>query len=78
MVWLQILATVVVCGAIIADVAKNNSRDDQCKIDCESCDHLIQKNRKSLDRFRYYCAKHRCFDKAPLFCTDYRKRSEEE
>lgn len=78
MVWLQILATVVVCGAIIADVAKNNHQNDKYKTDCNSCALLRQKNRWSSSNFNYCCREHGGFDKPPIFCADYRKRSEEE
>ncbi len=78
MIWLQIIAVATVCGAIIADVAKNNSQCDQRITDCESCALLQVKNRRSLEEFRYRCSKHGGFDKAPLFCSDYKKRSEED
>lgn len=76
MVWLQILATVVVCGAIIADVAKNNH--DKYKTDCNSCALLVRKNRWCLGEYKYRCRECGGFDKPPIFCADYRKRSEEE
>ena len=78
MVWLQILATVVVCGAIIADVAKSEHRNEQCQTDCNSCAFLKQKKHRSLDEYAYRCENHGGFDKPPIFCADYRKRSEEE
>lgn len=78
MVWLQILATVVVCGAIIADVAKSEHRDEQCQTGCNSCALLKQKEHWSLCGYKYLCSKYGSFDKPPIFCTDYRKRSDEE
>lgn len=77
MVWLQILATVVVCGAIIADVAKSEHRDEQCQADCNSCAHLRHKEHWSLCGYKYHC-KYGVFDKPPIFCADYRKRNKEE
>lgn len=79
MVWLQILATVVVCGAIIADVVKNEHRDEQGKTDCNSCAFLKQKKKpQNCDEYKYHCSKYGRFDKPPIFCADYRKRSDEE
>lgn len=78
MVWLQILATVVVCGAIIADVAKSEHRDEQHKTDCNSCALLKRKKRWSLGDYKYRCRENGGFDKMPIFCADYRKRSEKE
>lgn len=75
MVWLQIFATVIVCGAIIADVAKNERRDEQCKTDCNSCAFLVRKNRWRLGEYKYHCREHGGFDKPPIFCGDYRKRN---
>ena len=77
MIWLQIVATVVVCGAVIADAVKNNYQDDKCnKTDCNFCAFLKQKNRWSSGLFNYYCKEHGGFDKSPIFCADYRKRNE--
>ena len=78
MVWLQILATVVVCGAIIADVAKSRHRDEQCKTDCNSCALLKRKKRWNWGEYKYHCREYGSFDKPPIFCADYRKRSKEE
>ena len=77
MVWLQILATTIVCGAIISDVIKNNRQDDKYKTDCNYCAFLIRKNRWRLGEYKYHCMKHGGFDKQPIFCSDYKKRSEE-
>jgi len=52
MVWLQILATVVVCGAIIADVAKSRHRDEQCQTDCNSCALLIKMGKRTVEARR--------------------------
>jgi len=76
MIWLQIVTTVVVCGAIITDVVKNNHQDDKCKTDCDSCAFLRQKNRR-FGEYKYRCREHGGFDKPPLFCADYKKRNEE-
>ena len=77
MVWLQIFATVVVCGAIIADVAKSEHWNEQCKTDCNSCAFLKRRDHRSWSEFEYHCEKYNGFDKPPIFCADYRKRSEE-
>lgn len=77
MIWLQILATAVVCGAIIADAAKSKHRDEQYKTDCNSCALLERRTRRSWNEFEYHCEKYYGFDKPPIFCADYRKRSEE-
>ena len=78
MVWLQILATVVVCGAIIADVAKSEHRDEQCQTDCNSFALLKRKKRWNWGEYKYHCMEYGSFDKPPIFCADYRKRSKEE
>lgn len=78
MVWLQIFATVVVCGAIIADVAKNNHQNNKYKTDCNSCAFLVRKDRWRLGEYKYHCREHGGFDKPPIFCADYRKRSTDE
>lgn len=78
MIWLQIIAAATVCGAIIVDVAKNNSRDDQRQTDCDSCALLTQKHRKSINIYAYHCSAYGGFDEAPLFCSHYKKRREEE
>lgn len=78
MVWLQILTAVTVCGAIIVDVAKNNRQDDKCKTDCNSCAFLKRRDHRSWSEFEYHCEKYNDFDKQPIFCAYYRKRSEEE
>ncbi len=77
MIWLQILTTVVVCGAIITDVIKNK-HNKQYQTDCNSCVFLKQRTCPSLTTFEYRCAKYHGFDKPPIFCADYKKRSEEE
>ena len=77
MVWLQILATTIVCGAIIADVVKNNRQDDKYKTDCNACAFLERKKHWNLDEYKYLCRKHGSFDKPPIICADYKKRSEE-
>ena len=77
MVWLQILATTIVCSAIIADITKNNRQDDKYKTDCNSCALLERKRHWNLKEYKYYCRKNGCFDNKPIFCADYRKRSEE-
>lgn len=77
MVWLQILATVVACGAIIADVAKSEHRDEQCKTDCNSCALLKRKKHWNWGEYKYHCSEYGSFDKPPIFCADYRKRSKE-
>lgn len=76
MVWLQILATTIVCGAIISDVVKNNRQDNKYKTDCNFCAFLIRKNRWRLGEYKYHCMEHGGFDKQPIFCSDYKKRSE--
>lgn len=77
MVWLQVFATTVVCGEIIADVIKSKHQDEQYQTDCDSCVFLKQKTRWSWDEFKYHCKKHYGFDKPPIFCADYQKRNEE-
>ena len=77
MVWLQILATTIVCGAIISDVVKNNRQDDKYKTDCNSCAFMVRKNRWRLGEYKYHCRKYGGFDKPPIFCANHRKRSEE-
>ena len=77
MVWLQIFATVVVCGAIIADVAKSEHWNEQCKTDCNSCAFLKRRDHRSWSEFEYHCETYHGFDKPPIFCAAYRKRSEE-
>ena len=77
MVWLQIFATIIVCSAIVADVAKNNHQDDKYKTDCNSCALLKRKNHWRFGEYKYRCREHGSFDKPPIFCADYKKRSEE-
>ncbi|MBR6253170.1 MAG: hypothetical protein IKR04_04980 [Clostridia bacterium] len=77
MVWLQIVATAIVCGAIIVDVAKNNHQDNNYKTDCNFCALLERKNHGGLSEFKYICKEHGGFDKPPIFCADYKKRNEE-
>lgn len=78
MAWLQVFATIVVCGAIIADVVKNKHNNKQYHTDCNSCVYLKQRTCPSLTIFEYHCEKYHGFDKPPIFCADYKKRNEEE
>ena len=74
MIWLQILATTIVCGAIITDVVKNNYQDNEYKTDCNSCAFLERKKHWNLNEYKYLCRKHGGFDKPPIICADYKKK----
>lgn len=73
MIWLQITATVIVCGAIIVDVVKGNRKPSIC----DSCRNLQRKNSRSR-YWKYECTENYGLDHAPEFCSDYKPRDKEE
>ena len=76
MIWLQVLATAVFCGAVLTETFKSNKK----KIPCDTCEHL---RRKGGGYWKYECSmpvnsySHE-FDKPPEYCVNYESREDGE
>lgn len=76
MIWLQVLATAVFCGAVIYETVKNSKKVPPC----ETCKHL---KRKGGGFWKYVCDKPvdyflKEFDKPPEYCVNYESREDGE
>lgn len=73
MIWMQIVATTVFCGAIIFETLKNYKKKPAL---CDSCKYLTRKGGGSL--WKYHCGNGygENFDKPPEYCVNYKRREE--
>lgn len=75
MIWLQVLATAVFCGAVLTETFKSNKK----KIPCDTCKHLLK---KGGGVWKYYCGNPVLysgeFDKPPEYCVNYESREDGE